>query len=206
MFTGFFLLLPMWGFAELAAEVREGEPFEFDEPFLQGAHAIASPQMDRWMLLASELGYIWFVIPADIVLVIGLLLFRHVRKGLFAAVAIAGSALLNLGTKALFARDRPSLWESISPEHTYSFPSGHAMGSATLAAVVAMLLWNTRWRWPALLAGIGFCGWVCASRVYLGVHYPSDILAGVAFAVAWCGVAYVVIEPHRHTPALPDAD
>ena len=96
----------------------------------------------------------------------------------FAAFATGGSALLNLAAKQAFARDRPSLWESIAPEHNYSFPSGHAMGSMTLAVALVLLAWNTRWRWPVVAAMAVFVPMVGLSRVYLGVHYPSDILAG----------------------------
>lgn len=87
-----------------------------------------------------------------------------------------------------------------------SFPSGHAMGSATLAAAVVMLLWRTRWRWPALVLGVCFAVWVGASRVYLGVHYPSDILAGWTAALTWTCLAYLVVRPnHRGTgPAALD--
>ena len=188
-----------------ADAVDDGRPFAFDEPFLQLAHSLASPQLDRWMLYASDLGYQYFVVPADIALLVVLVAGKHVRKAVFVAAAVLGSITLNLATKAIFARERPSLWESIAPEHSYSFPSGHAMGAATLAAVLVLLTWRGRWRWPALLLSSAFAGWVGASRVYLGVHYPSDILAGMLAAVAWCTFAYVIVRPHRHTGNLPDA-
>jgi undecaprenyl-diphosphatase len=199
------LLLPLWGFGVMADAVHDGRPFAFDEPFLQLAHAHASPTLDRWMLFASDLGYQWFVVPADVALLVVLLLGKHVRKAIFVATAVIGSLALNFAAKSIFARERPSLWESIAPEHSYSFPSGHAMGAATLAAVLVLLTWNRPWRWPVLLASVGFALWVASSRVYLGVHYPSDILAGMIAAVAWCAVAYLIVRPHRHTGVLPDA-
>ena len=187
------LLLPMWGFAELADEVREGEPFAFDAPLLERAHGLAGPGLDRLALWLAALGYRWGVVPVDIALVLVLLGRRHLREATFAGFALAGSALLNIGTKALFARDRPALWDSIGPEFTYSFPSGHAMGSATLAWVLVLLAWHTRWRWP-VLAGAGlFALLVGASRVYLGVHYPSDILAGWAAASAWTATCHLAV-------------
>src|SRR3546814_8426441 len=94
--------------------------------------------------------------------------------------ATGGSGLLTVVAKQAFARDRPSLWESIAPEHNFSFPSGHAMGSMTLAAVLVLLAWPTRWRWPVVAAMAVFVPMVGLSRVYLGVHFPSDILAGWA--------------------------
>ncbi len=187
------LLLPLWGFAELAEDVREGEPFEFDEPLLLLAHAMARDGFDRAFLLASHLGYEWGVVPVDIALVIVLALLRRYRKVVFVAVATGGSALLNIATKQFFSRDRPSLWESIAPETSYSFPSGHAMGSMTLAMVFILLAWPTRWRWLVLTAMAAFVTMVGLSRVYLGVHYPSDILAGWRAAMAWVAGVYLMV-------------
>lgn len=191
LFAG--LLLPLWGFAELADEVHEGEPFGFDEPLLLLAQRMAHEGFDRVFLLSSKLGYEWGVVPADIALVIVLALLRRYREGLFAGLATGGSALLNLATKQFFSRDRPSLWQSIAPETSYSFPSGHAMGSMTLAMVLILLAWPTRWRWPALVAMAAFVMMVGLSRVYLGVHYPSDILAGWMAAMAWVAGVYLMV-------------
>jgi undecaprenyl-diphosphatase len=193
------LLLPLWGFAELADEVLEGEPFAFDEPILLFARGMAAGGLDQLFLLASKLGYEWGVVPVDILLVLGLALARRHREGLFAGLALAGSALLNVAAKQAFARDRPSLWESIAPEHNFSFPSGHAMGSMTLAMVLVLLCWRTRWRWPAMAAMAIFVPLVGLSRVYLGVHYPSDILAGWTAAMAWTAAAWMIVR--RRTAA-----
>lgn len=186
------VLLPLWGFGVLSDELREGDPFAFDVPLLLVAHHMHGPGADRFFLALSALGYLWLVVPADVVLVLGLALKRWYREGAFAGVAIAGSALLNLGAKRLYGRARPTLWESISPEHTFSFPSGHAMGSMTLAWVLVLLAWQTRWRWPVAIVGLAFALLVGLSRVYLGVHYPSDILAGWAAAMVWVGGVYIV--------------
>lgn len=197
LFTG--LLLPLLGFAALVDELREGEPFFFDAPILLFAHALARDGFDRAFLLFSALGYEWGVIPVDIALVAILAVRRRAREGLFAGLALGGSALLNLATKQLFARERPSLWESIAPESTFSFPSGHAMGSMTLAWVCLLLAWRTPWRWPVTIAMLGFTLAVGLSRVYLGVHYPSDILAGWTAASVWAvGCFFLVFRHDRH--------
>ncbi len=133
------------------------------------------------------------VVPFDVALVLALLASRRWREGLFAAIATGGSALLNIGAKRLFARDRPGLWESIAPETSYSFPSGHAMGSMTLALTLVLLTWRTRARWWVVAAMAVFVPMVGLSRVYLGVHYPSDILAGWAAASAWVVGAWLLV-------------
>lgn len=184
--------LPLWGFGELAEDLAAGQPFFFDVPILEGLHAMSSQAADRLFLALSAVGYSGGVVPFDIALVLFLAFRRHSRSATFAAIALGGSALLNVAAKHVFARARPSLWIPIAPEATYSFPSGHAMGSATLACVLACLVWDTRWRWPVVVLGTLFAIGVGVSRVYLGVHYPSDVLAGWSAAIAWTlGVRFI---------------
>jgi undecaprenyl-diphosphatase len=197
LFGGMFL--PLWVFAQLADEVHELEQFVFDDVILLHAHGLASPMLDTFFVLVSKFGY-QGVIVIDMLVVLVLLGFRRWREATFAAVAFSGSALLNLGTKQFFQRDRPTLWQSISPEDTFSFPSGHAMGSMTLALVVILLAWPTRWRWPVTLLAATFVVLVGYSRVYLGVHFPSDILAGWMAAIAWVVGVYLVLFRGQNKP------
>lgn len=196
LFAG--VLLPLAGFVALADEVHEFESFHFDAPLLWKMHGLHSPGLDQFFTLLSKLGYEWFLIPADVLIVVALLWGKRWREASFVAISFVGSALLNLGSKQFFQRDRPSLWESIAPESTFSFPSGHAMGSMTLAVTVALLAWNTRWRWPVLVLAPGFSVLVSVSRVYLGVHYPSDILAGWCAALVWVVGCFLVMFRRRH--------
>jgi undecaprenyl-diphosphatase len=198
LFVG--VLLPLLGFAGLVEELHESEAFFFDDPILRFVHGMASAGFDRVFLLFSALGYEWGVVPADVALVLVLALRRRAREGLFAGLALGGSALLNLATKQLFARDRPSLWDSIAPESTYSFPSGHAMGSMTLAWVCVLLAWRTPWRLPVTALAMGFTLLVGLSRIYLGVHFPSDILAGWAAASVWAVSCFLVVFQHDRHP------
>ena len=186
------MLLPLWVFAELADEVHELEQFVFDDPILLRAHAFAGPGLDGFFVVVSRIGY-QGVVAIDVLLVLALLAIRRWREATFAAVAFLGSALLNLGAKQFFQRHRPTLWESISPEDSFSFPSGHAMGSMTLAATAVLLAWPTRWRWPMLVLMAVFTLLVGYSRVHLGVHFPSDILAGWMAGAAWVVSAYLAL-------------
>ena len=192
------VLLPLAGFGALAHELREGEGFFFDQPLLDLAHGLEHAGFDGFFVAVAALGYLWGVIPFDLGLIAVLIARRRVREGLFATFAIVGSALLNLAAKPLFARERPSFWESIAPEGSYSFPSGHAMGSMTLACVLVLLCWWTRARWPVVVTMGAFVVLVGISRIYLGVHYPSDILAGWTAAIAWtCGIYALVFRGGR---------
>ena len=187
------LLLPLWAFGALAEEVWEGDKFFFDQPLLKWAETWHSPTVDRVFLFFSQIGYQWGVVPIDIALIAVLALLRKPRELLFASIALVGSALLNVAAKHFFGRARPTLWDSISPETTFSFPSGHAMGSMTLAAVFVLLAWRTRWRWWVMALMVPFVLMVGASRIYLGVHFPSDILAGWAAALTWVFGVYLVL-------------
>ena len=193
------LLLPLWMLGALVETLREGEAFAFDIPLLEAMHHMASPAFDRVFLFFTRIGYAWGTVPADVLLVLWLTLRRHRREGTFAALSIIGSMLLNLAAKHSFARIRPDLWPSIRPETTYSFPSGHAMGSMTLAMVVVLLCWGVRtrwgwgWRWPATLLAAVFVLMVGLSRIYLGVHFPSDILAGWTAASIWVVGVYALV-------------
>jgi len=201
----FCLLLPLWGFASLVGELHQKQVFPFDAPVLNMLHAMATRPLDRFFVVMSRLGFLWGVVPLDLIVLLSLALRRRVRDGLFFGIAVAGSAILNIVAKNHFARMRPDLWLSLTPETTYSFPSGHAMGSATLALALLILCWPTRWRWPMAVASCVFVLLVGLSRVYLGVHYPSDILAGWCAAIAWVFGIYVLVDRKAPPPPLSAA-
>lgn len=180
-----YLFLALCLFLSLAEDIVEKERLSFDLPIQLFLHGHATPTLDSVMLGFSYAGSAYALVPLNILTFV--LLIRSRRKGdaMFFAMAVTGAALINYVAKLGFARARPSLWISISPEVTYSFPSGHAMNSLAVAAALIVLNWRSKWRGPiivfALLAVIG----IGLSRAYLGVHYPSDILAGWAASTAW---------------------
>lgn len=196
------VLVPMLVFAALADELHERKVFFFDAPILLTLHGMATPTLDRFTVLMSRLGYMWGVVPLDIGIIVWLAARRRFRNGLFFGLAVLGSAALNLVVKFHFARVRPSLWLSLAPENSFSFPSGHAMGSATLAAALILLLWPTRWRWLTVIGSSLFVVLVGLSRVYLGVHYPSDILAGWTAGTAWVVAMHQLIAHRAPAPPL----
>ena len=148
-------------------------------------HAHSSPLADRVMLAATRVGTWYGVVPGSILLGLWLLTRRHVARFSFFALSMLGSWLLSDVTKRLFGRERPVLWPSPAPETSFSFPSGHAMGSMALAVSVAVLAWHTRYRWAAVVGGAAFTLVVSGSRLYLGVHYPTDVLGAWLASLAW---------------------
>lgn len=179
------VFLPLGLFGLLADDVMRGRPFAFDVPILLAAHSLSNANIDFVMLAVTHFGYLWGVVPLDVVIGLCLLAYRRVRDTIFFALATGGAGLLNMLVKAIFRRERPALWPSIAPEQTFSFPSGHAMLSTSLVVALIVLLWPTRWRALAIGLGIPFALLVGASRIYLGVHYPSDVLGGWFASVAW---------------------
>jgi undecaprenyl-diphosphatase len=145
------------------------------------------------------------VIPIGLLVLLLFVRRRRWGDALFWGLAVGGAGVLNFAAKQLFERIRPNLWLSIAPETTYSFPSGHAMGSMALVAALVVLLWPTRWRWLTLLVGSFFVLMVGLSRVYLGVHYPSDIVAGWTASLAWV-VGVSVVLYGRLTKPTPRAE
>lgn len=183
LFLGVFL--PLLLFGHLAEEVWDGGGFGWDQTLLLFFHDHASPALDHVMLVFTRLGG-WIAVPILTVASAAILLWRG-RRGdaLFVGLSVGGAMLINVILKHVFERVRPALWQSIAPESSFSFPSGHAMASMSLAAALVIIVWPTRWRWPALALAVVYVLGVGVSRVYLGVHYPSDIVAGWCGALAW---------------------
>ncbi|MBK6729101.1 MAG: phosphatase PAP2 family protein [Xanthomonadales bacterium] len=183
-------LLPLLWFGAIAEDLIEYQRFAYDAPIMNGVHRVASARLDGLMRLISKLGQNWGVVPLDIAVLVILLARRRWSLAGFWAAAVGGAAVLTVAAKLLFHRARPDLWVSVASEKTFSFPSGHAMGSMAAVAALVVLLWPTRWRYFALIIGAAFVVAVGLSRVYLGVHYPSDVLAGWTGALGWVvGVA-----------------
>jgi membrane-associated phospholipid phosphatase len=87
-----------------------------------------------------------------------------------------------------------------------SFPSGHAVGSMAVVATLVVLLWPTRHRWTVVVAGSVFAAAVGASRVYLGFHFPSDVLAGWSWAVAWTAAMWLLVLRRPPAPAASETE
>lgn len=178
------LLLPLLVVGEIAEDLLEGRRFAFEAPWLLALHAHATPALDRVAVTLSLVGGVTVIAPVSAALLAGLWWRCRSRAPYFAA-AVAGAAGLDLILKLVFHRPRPELWPRLVPESDASFPSGHAMYSAAFVTAVILLVWPTRLRWPALVLGTLFSLAVGLSRLYLGVHFPTDVLAGWLGGLAW---------------------
>jgi undecaprenyl-diphosphatase len=193
----------IWIFAELADEVQEGELRHIDTTILL---ALRSPA-DH----ADPLGPVWveemtrditalgsFTVVAFITLAAAgfLALQRKRHAAAFVLVAVGSGAALSMLLKAGFDRPRPDLVPHATNVYSSSFPSGHSMTAAvaylTLAAVLIRV--QSRRRLQAYVLGLAILLTVAVgvSRVYLGVHWPSDVLAGWAAGAAWAVLCWGV--------------
>ena len=135
-----------------------------------------------------------------------LLIKRRYRWFLYLAVTSLGGGLLNMELKRYFARARPDIAEMLRRAQGYSFPSGHAMGSTVVFGALSYLAFRTapKWRWKtaALALALTLILAVALSRVYLGVHWVSDVAAGIACGALWVGVTTVAYETLRRVRRL----
>ena len=176
-------------FALIASAVHSGATQGFDDNVLRWLSARRSPLLDEIMLEITALGTGLVLLVLAAVASVFLWLTNHKWSVYVLLVGIVGGKLLNTLLKGIFERQRPSVVEWVTEVHSPSFPSGHAMSALVVYGSVAYLVGRlepTRrlkyvtWIVTAILvAGIG------VSRMYLGVHYPSDVLAGFVAGLAW---------------------
>ena len=176
-------------FTWLGREILEGEVLAFDERLRALVHDLASPRLTALMRAASLYGGPAVLVPAGLVAAVAFLIKGWRRGALLVVVTLAGAGLLNGLLKFSFARVRPASFFDYPLPGSPSFPSGHALYAASVFGGLAVLL-TARIRTRLLQLAIWFVAislilLVGVSRVYLGVHYPSDVLAGYAIGVIW---------------------
>ncbi|HEX7046096.1 MAG TPA: phosphatase PAP2 family protein [Gammaproteobacteria bacterium] len=193
-----------WSFVELADDVTEGETRRIDTRLLL---ALRNPvdradpigpgwveEMGRDFTALGGVGVLLFIV---LVTIGYLLISRRLRTALFVAIAIVVGQLLSSLLKLGFDRPRPELVPHESIVYTASFPSGHSMMAAvtylTLAALLSRLQLQRRVKIYLLLIALLITLLVGASRVYLGVHWPTDVLAGWMAGAAWAALWWLIV-------------
>jgi membrane-associated phospholipid phosphatase len=193
-------------FGKISDEVLEHETMAFDTRVVEEAREMQNPALDKVMSAITATGEPW-----AISLVVGLVGLRWLQEGRQADIATfvlatAGGGAVNQLWKSLFKRERPAIKLRRAHASGSSYPSGHAMTTLAAYGTVAYLTSRRialRHRPRATLIWfptLALCGLVGASRVYLEVHYPTDVIGGWAVGTIWlttCGLARGFMEPEE---------
>ena len=207
----------MWGFLELAEEVREGDALSLDRAILLALRNPADP--------LDPIGPVWLesavrdvtALGGTVVITIvtlsaaGFLLLSGKRgAALYVVAAIAGASLISFLIKAGVERPRPDLFPHGMPVYTASFPSGHATGAAatylTLGALLARFQPQRRLKVYLLTLAVLLTLLIGLSRLYLGVHWPSDVLAGWTLGASWALLCWLVARQLQRSGAVEPAE
>lgn len=204
-----------WGFVELANRVRMGQTEAFDAWVLQSLRRTDNPTVPvgpTWMQeIARDITALGGVAVLVLVTfaVTGFLLLdrKFAAMGLVLTATLSGLALGVL-LKAFFARPRPSVVPHLAEFHTSSFPSGHSMMAAvvylTLGALLCHFVTQRGLKCYFLVVALALTVLVGFSRVYLGVHYPTDVLAGWAAGLAWASLCWLIAHTLRRRGAIEE--
>lgn len=179
------LLLPLVIFGQIADEVRDRDPMWFDDAILTQLHLHATPPRDAGIIFLTRLGAARVIVPFSLLVLAAFWFRKQKAEALFFLLAAGGAMLLSPLAKAIFQRERPALWPSPAPEFDFGFPSGHSMATMGVVAALVVICWPTRWRYLALVLGAFFVVIIGFTRLYLGVHYPTDVLGGWCAALIW---------------------
>lgn len=190
------IVLGIWGFAALLGEVREGETMNFDSHILKAFRRPEDPSRligPKWLESVvrdvTSLGGVVVLAMVVLTVAIFLLLIKRYHMVCLLLVCTIGAAVINSTIKDLVERPRPKVVPQLMKESSESFPSGHSAMSAavylTLGGLLAQTVSRRRLKLYFLFVAMTLSGLVGLSRVMLGVHYPTDVLAGWTTGLVW---------------------
>jgi len=176
-------------FSWLTDQVFEGDALQFDEATRAAVHQLASPAMTVVMRFFSFVGSTLMLTIGTTIVVIWFAIRRWGREAKLFAITMIGGSLLNITLKLTFKRSRPIPFFDPWPPETYSFPSGHSLMSAVFFGALAAILSGRieKKRVRAIVWVLASCMFLLIgfSRIYLGVHHTTDVIAGFSAALIW---------------------
>jgi undecaprenyl-diphosphatase len=204
-----------YGFAKIAGRVVSGKTTGFDDAAMKfmGAHQV--PWITNALVEITSLGTGIVVAMIVAVSALFLWLYDYRNSSTLLLVTTVGGLMLNMVLKLGFDRPRPQFFNWGTHAVSSSFPSGHAMSAAIVYPTVAYLAARVQKgvvaRTVTLMSAAVLVLLICLSRVYLGVHYPSDVLAGVVVGLAWSAFCMTTLEvaqlyAKRNAPALVEGE
>jgi len=207
----------LWAFLEIADEVTEQESHAFDNKVLLAFRDpvdVSRPVGPHWMLEAARdvtaLGGGAVITLCTLAALGFLALRRRYSLMLLTVVSIFGGGVVSALLKNIFARDRPTVVTHLVPVESMSFPSGHSMLSAvtllTLGGLLSRVMPGRREKAYIMTLAITLSGLIGLSRIYLGVHYPTDVMAGWCVGVLWALLCTGVAQWVQHRRRLGGGD
>jgi membrane-associated phospholipid phosphatase len=197
------LALSVWAFAAIADEMADGET-AYDQTLADWLHARASEPLTELFEAVTTLGN--GLVLAGVAGIAAYLLLRrgNRREGLLVVLAFVGAEILSYSLKLGFRRDRPFFTDPLATENTFSFPSGHSTVSLAVYGALAVVLARHvrgRAKVACLGAAVVLVSLIGFSRLYLGVHFLTDVLAGFAAGIAWLAACVVTLDLHQRLRA-----
>jgi undecaprenyl-diphosphatase len=189
------------GFGLIALFISDKKIVDFDTAVTSFIHSLSSPFLTAVMNFFTFIGAgVPIVVIVMVIMVFLYQVLHHRSELILFAIAVIGSAILNEMLKQIFHRARPILNRMIDIRG-YSFPSGHAMGAFTLYTILAFILWRYIPSFLGRVILLVFCVFMIlmigASRIYLGVHYPSDVLAGFLASLSWLTMSIWIFRSYQ---------
>lgn len=184
----------MFFFGWLAEEVMEGETRVFDETVRNFFQQIASPTLTNVMIFFTYVGSVYGIILL-LIIAVSILLYKNYRRAaVLLIITMLGESILSFVLKLSFQRPRPEAYFGFTLPSSFSFPSGHAFASLCFFGALALFLssrtTNRRYRIAVWITATILFLTIGISRIYLGVHYPSDVLAGYTAGFVWLFTIY----------------
>lgn len=205
-------LLGLWGLSALTEEVLEGDTAELDRAVLLWLEQRSTPWLDRVALEVTAMGDTMVIVLVAAVAASLLWLLAQQAHAWLVVLSVGGAGVITPVLKATFDRPRPQVFElqGVFAEHSAAYPSGHATMSMVTLVTIAFIVHRLSDRrrtsvLAALLAGITILS-IGLSRLYLGLHFPSDVMAGYATGFAWaifCAVTIEHLAPTGRPPRSP---
>lgn len=199
-------LLFLFVFLWLALDVDASRTQSFDLHGRALLHAGSSPWITGFMVYTTQLGAIVALSFLSSGVILGFLFLRLKRAAVLMTTNMVGAWILNDLLKLLFHRARPEPFFGITPPGDYSFPSGHSLCSlcfyGMITALFVVRIQNRAARGVIIGAASLIIAGVGLSRVYLGVHYPTDVLGGWSIALCW--ISFLLMFDKREDPQVPE--